>query len=581
MNVSTCGSNGLGKRNFWRRGFLGGLAMALGLAAAAPSCSFVVDTNAVQCDDATPCSAGRTCNDGLCVLAIVDKDSCTKTSECVAAKGDFNYCRKDDGAAKGKCVALKSQLCDAVQGDYQADNVFFIGSIHPKTPADSPDAPIGISMEESIKLALSELKDTTNGLPPGTGQTSRRQVVMIGCSDEGFEDKSVEAANHLVNTVGVQAIIGGAFSGIAIQTATTVTIPKGVLFLSASGTSPAITDLDDKPMGSNVGLVWRTVPSDNFQALALVEYVKTLEASVRSDLGLMPADPIKLAILHKGDAYGTGLKNVLQKDLVFNGKPALQNDSANYIVVNYGNPDDPMSTVDYKPAIDGAVNAGAHIVLLFGTGEAVDSVYGQIELKWTAPGYRPRYVFSDANFTGAVADRINQESDMAKRADWRHRTTGVVPGPADEDLLYKAFKQAYGNRPGDPTIFGAASAYDAAYLLFYSATTIKDGPITGIKLAEGMTKMSTAMPTDAKVDAGTTDLPGALKKISDGTYSSIDYNGAFGPLNFDSATGEPAANVQIFCLADDGTGKATQQLSGSFYNADTGKIEGSVSAKCQ
>ncbi|MBK9263539.1 MAG: ABC transporter substrate-binding protein [Polyangiaceae bacterium] len=577
MNVS---SSDLSKRNFWRRGLLGGLAMALGLIATAPSCSFVVDTNEVQCSDTTPCGAGRKCSEGVCIVDPNAGESCAKTSECVASKGEFHFCRKDNGAATGECVALKSALCDTVEGDYQADDVFFIGSIHPKTPVDGPDAIIGISMEESIKLALSELKKTANGLPPAAGQTSRRQVVMIGCSDEGYEDKSVEAATHLVDNVGVQAIIGGAFSGIAIQTATEVTIPNQVLFVSASGTSPAITDLADKPSGSTVGLVWRTVPSDNFQAQALVEYVKTLETDVRTELGLMAAEPIKVAILHKGDAYGTGLKNALQKDLVFNNKPALSN-GANYIVVDYGNPDEGMGGLNYGEAIDKAVMNGAHVVLLFGTGEAITEVYTKIEVGWTAPTHRPRYVFSDANFSGAVADIINVETDVMKRADLRRRTTGVVPGPGDTDSLYKAFLLSYGSRPGDATIFGSASAYDAAYLLFYSAAFIKDGPITGIKLAEGMANMSNAAPMDAEVDVGTTDLPGALNKIADGTYTSIDYNGAFGPLNFDSATGEPAANVQIFCLADDGTGKATHQLSGSFYNADTGKIEGAAAAACK
>ena len=78
------------------------------------------------------------------------------------------------------------------------------------------------------------------------------------------------------------------------------------------------------------------------------------------------------------------------------------------------------------------------------------------------------------------------------------------------------------------------------------------------------------------------ELPGALNKLSDGTYKSIDYNGAFGPLNFDAATGEPAANVQIFCLAND-AGNAKSQLSGAFYNADTKMLEniGSIDTNCK
>jgi len=553
--------------------------MALGLIAAAPSCSLVVDTTDVQCNETISCGTGRVCSsDGLCIVDPASANSCTKTTDCVDAEGkfrEFHYCRKDGGAANGTCVPLKSSLCDVVEGgDYKADNVFFIGSIHPKT-APPPDDEVGISMEQSILVAAADLKKI-NGLPPAPGQSGNRQVVVIGCSDAGEQEPSVEAATHLVDTVGVQAIIGGAFSSLAIKTATDVTIPKKVLFLTASGTSPLITGLADKPAGSDVGLVWRTVPSDNFQAEALVEYVKEVEAEVRSSLGLMDSDPIKLAIVHSGDAYGTGLKDALQPDLVFNKKPALSNGS-NYVVANYGDPEDVANPPNYGGAIDAVKAAAPHIILFFGGPEAVTDVYAPIEINWPGGTPKPRYVFSDYNFTGDLAAAVGTNTD------WRSRTTGVVPGPADDDPLYQGFKISYGTREGDPSIFGCASAYDAAYLLFYAAATITDGVITGEKLALGMTKMSKADPAAATVKVGTADLGSALTKLLSGEYKSIDYRGAFGPLNFDSSTGEPAADVQIFCLADDGAGKATHRLSGAFYNADTKTLDGlsNIATNCQ
>ncbi len=560
-------------RKLWLRGFLGALTMALGIAAAAPSCSLVVDSNAVMCDNSIPCASGSACVDGVCISDPNAGSSCTKTQECIDAKGEeFQFCRKDGGAATGTCVALKSSLCQVVDGDYKADNVFLIGSIHPTT-APPPDDFLGTSLEQSISVAIADIKKI-NGLPPAPGQTGNRQVVMIGCSDQGESGPSVEAANHLVNNLGVQAIIGGAFSSLAIKTATDVTIPKKVLFMTASGTSPLITDLADKPSGSNVGLVWRTVPSDNFQAKALVEYVKTVEADVRASLGLMASEPIKLALVHSGDAYGTGLKDALQPELYFNDKLALANMN-NYIVANYGDPEDVANPPDYQGAISAALAGEPHIVLFFGGPEAVSDVFGPIELNWPMGKPKPRYVFSDYNFTADLASAVGSD------ANWRARTTGVVPGPGDNDPLYKAFQISYGTRDGDASLFGCASAYDAAYLLFYAAATIQDGIITGEKLALGLTKMSKADPPEAKINVGTAGLGAGLAKLLSGDYKSIDYNGAFGPLNFDSATGEPAANIQVFCLADDGAGKAANQLSGMFYNADTKAIEGQIAAACK
>ncbi len=583
MDLSFGANGDVQKRNSWRRGIFGGLAFALGLAALTPSCSIVVDTSTKQCDEQNACPSGYTCDaNNACVITTVDPNACIKTTECA---GEFQFCRKDLGKTSGVCKPLKSSLCDVVEGDYRADNVFVIGSIHPTT-APAPDDEIGISMENSIKLAINDLKKTLNGLPPAAGQTGNRQVVMIGCSDEGLEEKSVEAANHLIDNVGVQAIIGGAFSGIAIKTATEVTIPKGVLFISASGTSPSITNLSDKPAGAATGLLWRTVPSDLFQADAIAAYVPQLEAQIRADLAMQPAEKIKVAVLHKGDAYGTGLKDALQKKLVFNGNAAIDNGPANYLVFNYGNPDDTMaSPTKYGEAQDAAIMAGAHIILLFGTGEAITEVFAPIEIKWNIAAYRPRFVFSDSNFSSALADTVNAEGNASARADWRRRTTGVVPGPQDNDPLYKSFRfsysSVYGQGQGDPSIFGAASAYDAAYLLFFAAATVKDGVLSGQNLALGMTKMSAASTMEASVDVGTEELGLTLNKLLDGSFESIDYNGAFGPLNFDATTGEPAANVQIFCLADDGTGKAVQQLSGEYYDADTQGLAGTAAAACK
>ncbi len=563
---------------------LGGLAMTLGLAAAAPSCSALVDTTQEQCNEneGLTCGSNRKCVDGLCIVDIIDPNVCATTDDCVAAKGEFNYCRKNDPTKSGTCVALKSPLCDTVIGNYKAPDPFIFGSIHPTKAPAAGDADVGIAMEESIKLALSELQKSAKGLPI-PNDTARREVVLIGCTDNAEPADSVTAAKHLVNDVGVTAVIGGAFSGIAIETATQVTIPGKALFISASGTSPAITDLSDKPSAGKPGLVWRTVPSDNFQANAIAEYMKVVEASVRAELSLMPADPIKVAILHTSDAYGTGLRDALQPNLIFNGKSALDN-GGNYIVSEYDDLSMDPPVTYYAEAKDKAIMAGAHVIFLFGFSEAVNEVFAKIEIEWpAATPHKPRYVFSDAVYGSTLANAVNAEPDPVQRADWRRRTTGVVPGPSDKDAAYKGFLVSYasGMRPGDPTIFGAASAYDAAYLLFFSAATITSGPITGLKLAEGMAKMSKADPMDAVVKVGSSELPGALNKLSEGTYKSIDYNGAFGPLNFDAATGEPAANVQIFCLAND-AGNAKSQLSGAFYNADTKMLEniGSIDTNC-
>ncbi|MDC3957951.1 ABC transporter substrate-binding protein [Polyangium jinanense] len=577
MDLSFGGSSDTQKRNSYRRGLLGGLALALGIVAITPSCSVIVDTGTKQCEVNTDCPNGMKCEAGVCVGG--GDVLCAKTSDC-GSLGQDQFCRKGPGDASGVCRSLLSPECQVVEGDPTADNVFLIGSIHPTT-ATGFDGEIGVSMENSIRLAVRDMKQNVGGLPP-VGEGATRPVAMIGCTDAGEGSVSVKAAKHLIDNLGVQAIIGGAFSGVAIQTANEATVPGGALFISASATGIALTDLSDKPAGATAGLVWRTVPSDIFQANAIVQYVPKLEERIRMELGLMD-EQIKLALVHKGDAYGQGLRTALQTTLTFNDKPALDN-GENFLIVDYGDPD---GTTKYPETLEAVKNHGSHIVLLIGTGEAVSSLYGPIEIGWnSALGYKPRYVFSDSNYnTGALAGAIDVGADAAAKADWRRRTTGVVPGPQNTDQNYQLFVNLYGTtfgtENGDPSILGAASAYDAAYLLFYSASTIADGVITGRKLAAGMTKMSKADPPGDEINSGPTKLSDTMKKLMLGEYKSIDYNGAFGPLDFDPETNDPVANIQVFCLSDDGTGKTKEQLSGLYYEADSHSLKGLFTDACK
>ncbi|MDI1435198.1 ABC transporter substrate-binding protein [Polyangium sorediatum] len=578
MDLSFGGSGDVQKRNSYRRGLFGALALALGLVAITPSCSVLVDTSTKQCAVNTDCPNGMKCEEGVCVGG--GDVICAKTSECSAA-GAEQFCRKAPGAASGVCKPLKSPECQVIEGDPTVENAFLIGSIHPTT-ATGFDGEIGVSMENSIRLAIRDMKGNVGGLP-SVGGGSPRPVVMIGCTDAGEATVSVKAARHLIDNLGVQAIIGGAFSGVALETANQATLDARVLLISASATGIALTGVDDTPDGATAGLLWRTVPSDIFQANAILQYVPQLEKRIREELGLTD-EPIKLALVHKGDAYGRGLRSALEATLTFNGKTALNN-GENFLLVDYGDPD---GTTKYPETIEAVKNHGSHIVLMFGTGEAVSSLYGPIEIGWnSALGYKPRYVFSDSNYnTGALAGAIDVGADAAAKADWRKRTTGVVPGPQNTDQNYQLFVNLYGTtfgtENGDPSILGAASAYDAAYLLFYSASTIADGVITGQKLAEGMTKMSNADPAMVgEINSGPGKLSDTMKKLMSGEYKSIDYNGAFGPLDFDPETNDPAANVQVFCLSDDGTGKTKEQLSGQYYEAESQMLKGTFTDACK
>ena len=185
------------------------------------------------------------------------------------------------------------------------------------------------------------------------------------------------------------AIIGPAFSGVTLDVAQNITIPAGVLLFSPSATTTELTGLSDH------GLVWRTSPSDVYQAAALKKYVPVLEANVRTTLGLTASEKVKLAVLHKGDSYGSGLNTALLSGtpLQLNGQSVesaanassfLQKD---YVAtVAHADTDPPI----YAQTVTAALGLQPHIILVFGTEEGIEDIFEPIDTMWpsTLPSCR-------------------------------------------------------------------------------------------------------------------------------------------------------------------------------------------------
>lgn len=588
--MRTMQSVGRGGRRAGRgRLFLLSLIAPLGLAAAATSCSLLVDTNAdacaedtecpiagqvcskdvelpaicaaAACASSTSCAPGSTCVGGSCVPA---QESCTSSAQC-AARGEYFACRSQ------RCVSLLSPECTTVYGDYASDDAIFFGSVLPTTGSR---ASIGQPMENALELALDDFNLVAKGLPAVPGTTARRPMVLVGCSDNGDNMTAVRAARHLAEEIGTVAIVGGAFSGVTIDIATTVTIPSDVLLLSSSATSVAITDLDDHD------LVWRTSPPDSFQAQALSLYLPDIESQVRTELGLAPTEKIKVAILNKGDAYGSGLAKALEKKLVLNGLPATDAaNSGSYQRFDYGNPDDAsVNPTKYAQAVAQMLSFKPHVTLIFGSNEGVTDVFEKLEEQWdSAPEvpYRTRFIFSDA---AQIPELWEYVAKHDTKDTLRPRIRGTVPG-TDNDL-FKFFRTAYKAKFQDgtsPDVFGVAGAYDIIYLLGYSAAGLASGEVTGPSLAQRLKKMSTG----AKVDVGADVINATFMKVTN--EGSIDYNGASGPLDFDEKTGEAPSDIQIWCLPkSQSTGEAGSALSsGLSYSAAGDKLIGAVAAHCK
>ena len=163
-----------------------------------------------------------------------------------------------------------------------------------------PIESLTVGIAGGAKLALQEVTDSKrllSGYPGGI----RLEAVDADttCVDAAV---ATSAAERLVNSDGVAAIVGALCSGSSIAAANNVAIPNGVVMVSPASTSPAITGLDDN------GLFSRTAPPDarQGQVLASLQYGMGIEevavSYVNNDYGKGFADAFMDAFERQGQA---------------------------------------------------------------------------------------------------------------------------------------------------------------------------------------------------------------------------------------------------------------------------------------
>ena len=149
----------------------------------------------------------------------------------------------------------------------------FTGPIESLTP----------TMASSAELAFKEATDA--GILGGSKLNPMRADST--CVDAAA---ATSAAERLVTSDNVAAIMGADCSGVTTAVANNVAVPNGVTIISPSATSPALTTIEDK------GFFFRTAPSDARQGQILAEVVM--------DRGIK-----KLAVTYTNNDYGKGLSD--------------------------------------------------------------------------------------------------------------------------------------------------------------------------------------------------------------------------------------------------------------------------------
>ncbi len=455
----------------------------------------------------------------------------------------------------GRCVLLASEDCHPVAepGDTSNDGTVWIGTMLPLT---GPDAnAFGTREFNAIDLARRDFAQIL------AGSTARphgsHPIALLSCDDAVDPHR---ALHHLVDEVGVPAVIGFRSSNEAIEAATSSLIPSGVLGVAALNTSPMISSLPQPP--GQPRLIWRTTYSAAEMALPVALLVpQVLEPELRQHLG---TEPLRVALVRQDDATGLGFADALFRSLDFNERTALENESSYRELVSALHAGDDPAELDKLVAK--LRTFAPHVVVFFGSDESLVHVAGALERDWREP-VRPRYVRTSPlgplvhSFIGTSAERRR-----------RFLSLTTVSTTAANARFVARYNEAFSDAV--TRTFSPNSSYDAFYVIAYATYALGDAPVTGTGLAAAIPRLTPPGPT---IDVGPSGIFDVINRLSTG--GRVDLNGATGPLDFDLATGDARVDLGVLCVDVDSRGAASgNRESGLVFDAMSGTLRGAL--KC-
>jgi branched-chain amino acid transport system substrate-binding protein len=368
----------------------------------------------------------------------------------------------------------------ALAEDVQIGVIFgYTGPIESLTP----------QMADSAELAMAEINAAGGILGGSMLQSVRADSTCIDAA------AATAAAERLITAEGVDAIVGADCSGVTIATLQNVAIPNGIVMISPSATSPALTSIEDN------GLFFRTAPSDARQGEVL--------SAILSDKGIA-----EVAVTYTNNDYGKGLSDSFASAFEAAGGT---------ITINTPHDD---GKGDYSAEVAALASAGGELLVVLGYADQGGKgiIQGALDT-----GAFDTFLMGDGMYSDALLADLG--ADMGG-------SIGAVPWSEGEGAdAFAAITEAAGVN-GESSF--TRESYDAAALI---ALAMHKG-------GAGTSEAAAANILDIANAPGEPILPGELGKaiqiLNDG--GEIDYVGAtnvelIGP-------GEAAGTYREYTITD-------------------------------
>lgn len=301
-----------------------------------------------------------------------------------------------------------------------------------------------------------------------SGNYAHGNITVLQGDSKCDADAAIVEAERLINE-GVIAIVGPNCSGATVAVINNVTTPNGIVSISPSATSPALSDIKDN------GFFFRTASSDarQGQLIAEIAIAKGID---------------NVAVTYVNNDYGKGLS-----DAFINEYKAL----GGSVTVNSAHED---GRADYSADVATLSSGGSSVLAVFGyiDGGGLSLTTASIDT-----GAFDSYIFSDGMISG---------SDVFGGIGGLDGSWGTASGGSNSAQIWKDVASAGGVNTGPY----AAEAYDAMALVILASQ--KSTNKQDIRDAV----MTVANAPGVKIQAG--EIAKGLQLISEG--KDIDYVGA-------------------------------------------------------
>jgi branched-chain amino acid transport system substrate-binding protein len=473
-------------------------------------------------------------------------------------KGAPAICRADRTA----CAVLASEDCHVVAepGDLENDATVWFGAMYPLVGDQAQS--FGKREFQAVDLARADFAEMLRGTNARPDAPGAHPLAIVACDDAADAPR---AAHHLVDDVGVPAVIGFRTSNEVIDLATSIFVPHGVLVLAALNTSPIIASLPRAPGQPRV--VFRTTYS-SAQAAAPIGLLvaDVLEPEIRRQSGVLRGgEPLRVALVRQDDAAGIGFADALFRSLRYNGRSALENESSYREFVYAFDTGDRTAQPDFGQIAERLAAFAPHVIIHFGADEAFLRVAEPLEGAWKGSAPRPRYVKPNAPGREVLAF-------LGRSAERRRRffsLTSVSATPANARFVAR-YDEVYTEQV--TRTFSPNSSYDAFYVLAYATFALGREGVTGTSLARAVGRL---LPPGRLIDVGPSGIFDALNTLAEG--GNVDLNGATGHLDFDMETGDAPVDLAVLCVKGGAKGADVDSVeSGLTYDATAGVLRGSL-----